>query len=59
MPGSKPLTPDDFPLDAEGNKIVNRDGQTIGNTQSPATAEDIAERLNENENDRHEDSWSA
>jgi hypothetical protein len=55
----KPLTPDDFPVDAEGKKIKKHDGTPVANTDDPAVAADVAERLNDDEARREEDKWSA
>jgi hypothetical protein len=43
----KPLKPDDFPVNAEGQKIKKQDGTPIANTEDPAVAADVAERLND------------
>ena len=55
----KPLKPDDFPVNAEGKKIKKQDGTPIANTDDPAVATDVAERLNEDEAQREEDKSSA
>jgi hypothetical protein len=55
----KPLEPDDFPVDADGQKIKKHDGTPLADAESPAVADEIAERLNENEARREEDKWSA
>ena len=55
----KPLKPDDFPVNAEGKKIKKQDGTSIANTDDPAVASDVAERLNDDEARREEDKWSA
>ena len=55
----KPLKPDDFPVNAEGKKIKKQDGTPIANTDYPAVASDVAERLNEDKARREEDKWSA
>jgi hypothetical protein len=55
----KPLQPNDFPVNAEGKKIKKQDGTPIANTDDPAVAADVAERLNEDEARREEDKWSA
>ena len=55
----KPLKPDDFPVNAEGQKIKKQDGTPIANTEDPAVAADVAERLNDDEARREEDKWSA
>ena len=57
--GKKPLTPNDFPVNAEGKKIKKQDDTPIANTDDPAVAADVAERLNEDEARREEDKWSA
>ncbi|WP_213290458.1 hypothetical protein [Bradyrhizobium sp. sGM-13] len=55
----KPLSPEDFPVDVEGQKIKKQDGTPIADAETPAVAAEIAERLNENEDRREEDKWSA
>ncbi|MGY3622394.1 hypothetical protein [Bradyrhizobium sp. USDA 10063] len=54
----KPLKPDDFPVHAEGKKIKKQAGAPIANTEDPAVATDVAERLNEDEARREEDKWA-
>jgi hypothetical protein len=56
---SKPLKPDDFPLDVEGDKIKKQDGKPVARAEDPAVAADVADRLNEDESRREEDKWSA
>ena len=56
---NKPLRPDDFPVDAEGQQIKKQDGTPIADAEGPAVATDIAERLNHEEAEREEDKWSA
>jgi hypothetical protein len=55
----KPLKPDDFPVHAEDKKIKKQDGAPIASTEDPAVANDVAERLNDDEARREEDKWSA
>jgi hypothetical protein len=55
----QPLKPEDFPVNAEGEKIKKQDGTPIANTDDPAVAADVAERLNDDEDRREEDKWSA
>ena len=55
----KPLKPDDFPVNADGQKIKKQDGTPIANTEDSAVAADVAERLNDDEARREEDKWSA
>ena len=54
-----PLKPDDFPVEAEGEKVVKQDGKPIAKANDPATASEIADRLNADEASREEDRWSA
>ena len=55
MPNDKPLKPDDFPVEFEGEELVTADGKPI----APAIAEDIADRLNEDDQRKEQDRWSA
>ena len=59
MAKDEPLKPDDFPVHAEQKKLVKNDGKPIADVCDGKTAENIAERLNENEYRREEDRWSA
>ncbi|RZN31972.1 hypothetical protein [Bradyrhizobium sp. Leo121] len=54
----KPLKPDDFPVHAEGKKIKKQDGTPIATTEDLPIADDVAERLNEDEARREEDKWA-
>jgi len=53
------LKPDDFPLNAEGNEIKKQDGTPVANTNDPAVAQDITDRLNSDEDGHEEDKWLA
>jgi hypothetical protein len=55
----KPLRPEDFPVDVEGQKIKKQNGAPLADAESPAVAAEIVERLNEDEARREEDKWSA
>lgn len=55
----KPLKPDDFPVHTEREKVKKQDGGPIAEADDPAVAEDVAERLNDDEARREEDNWSA
>jgi hypothetical protein len=55
----KPLESNDFPVNADGKKIKKQDGTPIARTDDPAVAEDVADRLNDDEARREEDKWSA
>jgi hypothetical protein len=59
MPNDKPLKPDDFPVEVEGEKLVTADGKPIAKAKTPAVAEDIADRLNEDDYRQEQDKWSA
>lgn len=60
MSASKtPLKPHDFPVHDDGDKIKKQDDEPIAQTNDPAVATDIADRLNDDEARREEDKWSA
>ena len=59
MPNDKPLKPDDFPVEVEGEELVTADGKPIAKAKTPAIAEDIADRLNEDDCRKEQDRWSA
>jgi predicted HAD superfamily Cof-like phosphohydrolase len=58
MPDKEQLKPDDFPVHAVKNKIVKPDGKDIADARSPKIAEEVAERLNAEEDRREEDRWA-
>jgi hypothetical protein len=59
MADDESLKPKDFPVHAKQKKVVKNDGKTIAEARAKKTAEDIAERLNAEEDLREEDRWSA
>jgi hypothetical protein len=59
MPKNQPLQPDDFPLAIKDKTIVTQDGEEVATTPSPEQAGDMADRLNEDAERRHEENWSA
>jgi hypothetical protein len=59
MPNDKPLKPDDFPVDVKGEELVTAEGKPIAKAKTPAIAEDIADRLNEDDCRKEQDRWSA
>jgi hypothetical protein len=59
MPNDKPLKPDDFPVEVEGEELVTADGKPIAKAKTPVIAEDIAGRLNEDDQRKEQDRWSA
>ena len=59
MPNNKLLKPADFPVEVEGDELMTADGKPIAKAKTPAVAEDIANRLNEDDQRKEEDRWSA
>jgi hypothetical protein len=59
MADDEKLKPQDFPVHTEQKKIVKNDGKTIADAIDKKIAEDVAERLNAEEDRREEDRWSA
>jgi hypothetical protein len=59
MPNDKPLKPDDFPVEVKGEELVTADGKPIAKAKTPTIAEDIADRLNEDDCRKEQDRWSA
>jgi len=58
MPKHPPLSDDDFPVESHGTAVTNRDGEPVAITPAPAIADEIADRLNEHEHQRQDDSWT-
>ncbi|MEA2893494.1 MAG: hypothetical protein QOI05_4287 [Bradyrhizobium sp.] len=58
MADKEQLKPDDFPLHTESKKIVKPDGKEIADARSPKIAEEVADRLNAEEQQREEDRWA-
>jgi hypothetical protein len=59
MADDEPLKPEDFPVRTNQKQIVRNDGKSIAEACTKKTAEDVAERLNAEEDRRDEDRWSA
>jgi hypothetical protein len=59
MADDEKLKPQDFPVHIEQKKIVKNDGKTVADASDKKIAEDVAERLNAEEDRREEDRWSA
>jgi hypothetical protein len=59
MAHDEKLKPEDFPVRTEQKKIVRKDGKTIAEGSDKKIAEDVAERLNAEEDLREQDRWSA
>jgi len=58
-PKDSVLGPDDFPLTADGVKLSKPSGEPIAVAKNTATATEIADRLNDDEQRNEEDKWSA
>ena len=54
-----PLKPDDFPVRSDKNKILTTTGQPAAVAKDEKTADEVAKRLNADENREEEDRWSA
>jgi hypothetical protein len=59
MADDEALKSEDFPVHTNQKQIVKSDGKTIVEARAKKTAEDVAERLNAEEDRREEDRWSA
>ena len=57
--GPKSLSSNDFPLASKGATIIRKDGTFIATAADPELAKDIVDRLNRDQDKRHEESWSA
>jgi hypothetical protein len=55
----RPLKPHDFPVHSQCDQIKKHDGMPVAKAEDEALAEDVAERLNEDEARREQDKWSA
>jgi hypothetical protein len=55
----KPLEPQDFPVRTKDKKILKNDGEAIAEARNQKIADEVAERLNAEEQLREEDRWSA
>ena len=59
MADDEPLKPVDVPVHTNQKQIVKNDGKPVAEERTKKTAEDVAERLNAEEDRREEDRWSA
>jgi hypothetical protein len=59
QPDGDQLKPNDFPLQADRDKIKRQNGKPVAETENDAMAREIADRLNCDEHRREEDRWSA
>lgn len=53
------LKPEDFPIEADKDKLKTRKGETVAEAQSEKIADEIADRLNEQAHKEEQDRWSA
>jgi hypothetical protein len=58
MADKEQLKPDDFPVHTKQKKIVKPDGENIAEASTSKIAEEVAERLNAEEDRREEDRWA-
>jgi hypothetical protein len=54
-----PLKPNDFPVQVDDKTIKKQDGEPVAKSEHAVTTTDVAERLNDNEERREQDKWSA
>ena len=54
-----PLKPDDFPVHADKKQILTTTGDPVALAKDEKTADEVAKRLNADENRQEEDRWSA
>jgi hypothetical protein len=58
MKPKKALQPNDFPVQAEGEKITKSDGEPIADAKDDQVAQDISDRLNADHDREEEDRWA-
>ena len=54
-----PLKPEDFPVHSDKNRILTTNGRPVAKASDEKTADEVAKRLNAEEERREEDRWSA
>lgn len=54
----KALDEDDFPLKVDRQKIMTRNDEPMAVAESAELAEDLVERLNDDQRRRHEGQWT-
>jgi hypothetical protein len=52
------LKPQDFPVRTKQKKILKNDGEPIAEARDEKTADEVAQRLNTEEQIREEDRWA-
>ena len=53
------LTPDDFPIEADKQKLKTQKGEPIATADTEELADQLAARLNEQAHREEQDRWSA
>ncbi|WLB24124.1 hypothetical protein [Bradyrhizobium japonicum] len=53
------LTPDDFPVEADKQKLKTQKGEPIATADTEELADQLAEKLNEQAHREEQDRWSA
>ncbi len=54
-----PLKPEDFPVEADKNKLRTQNGRYIASAENESIAADMANRINEQAYREEQDRWSA
>lgn len=53
------LRPDDFPIEADKDKLKTHKGEPVASAETEQIANEIADRLNEQAHQEEQDRWSA
>ncbi|MCA1376394.1 MULTISPECIES: hypothetical protein [unclassified Bradyrhizobium] len=53
------LRPDDFPIEADKDKLKTHKGEPVASAETEQIADEIADRLNEQAHQEEQDRWSA
>ena len=53
------LRPDDFPIEADKDKLKTHKGEPVASAETEQIADEIADRLNEKAHQEEQDRWSA
>ena len=53
------LKPDDFPIEADKDKLKTQKGEPVASAETEEIADEIADRLNEHAHQEEQDRWSA
>ncbi|KRQ01397.1 hypothetical protein AOQ72_07925 [Bradyrhizobium yuanmingense] len=53
------LRPDDFPIEADKDRLKTHKGEPVASAETEQIADEIADRLNEQAHREEQDRWSA